>query len=187
MKLIKLLLLQFAVVSLFSCGAGKDENTEVSALTKEQMEIQIKDLEVKLYNDSSKIFNQSVADSVVKSYTDFVATYPKDEKASDYLFKAGEISMSMNRSLQAVKCFEQIVDNYPEYERAPYSLFLQAFIYDNQINNDNKAGEIYKAFINKYPDHAMVKDAEFSIQNLGKSDEELIKEFEAKLSKKGAN
>lgn len=186
MNSIKLFLLSFVAVFLFSCNSNKEENTEGATLTKEEMETHIKDLEAKLYGDSSNIFNSSISESVVQFYIDYVAAYPEDEKAPDYLFKAGEISMSMNRGPEAVKCFEQVGNNYPDYDKAPYSLFLQAFIFDNQMNDDKKAGEIYKAFIKKYPDHNMVKDAEFSIQNLGKTDEELIKEFEEKIAKEAA-
>jgi hypothetical protein len=34
------------------------------------------------------------------------------------------------------------------------------------------------SFLKKYPKHPYCKDAEMSIKNLGKTDEELIREFE---------
>ena len=59
-------------------------------------------------------------------------------------------------------------------------LFLQGFVYESQLHNIIRAKEAYTEFIRKYPRHQLAKDAQFSIENLGKSDEELIKMFEEK-------
>ncbi|MBA3901110.1 MAG: tetratricopeptide repeat protein, partial [Bacteroidetes bacterium] len=130
----------------------------------------------------SKMFNDSAANAVVELYSEYANTYPDDNLSAEYLFKAGEVSLGLNEPEKSLDYFKKVCDNFPDSEKASYSLFLQAYVLDNYIN-DILAGEVYKDFIEKYPDHQMVKDAEFSIQNLGKSDEQLIKEFEAKLKK----
>ena len=55
----------------------------------------------------------------------------------------------------------------------------KAFVLENQINDYDQAKNTYEVFIEEYPDHPMRDDAEYSIKNMGKSPEELIKEFEA--------
>jgi TolA-binding protein len=94
------------------------------------------------------------------------------------LFKAGDFSMGLEKSEQAIMYFDQIIANYPAFEKLPYCLFLKGFIYENQMGNMDQAKEVYLEFLNKYPDHEMAESARFSIKNLGKSPEELIKEFE---------
>ncbi|MDQ3192584.1 MAG: tetratricopeptide repeat protein [Bacteroidota bacterium] len=169
----------FSSAILFSCGEEKK-----SAFTKEQSQSQITDLEKELYS-GSKMFNDSAAIAVVELYNEYADTYPEDSLSADYLFKAGEVSMGLNQAERSLHYFKKVCDKYPEAEKASFSLFLQAYVLDNYIN-DRQAGEVYRSFIEKYPNHPMVKDAEFSIQNLGKSDEELIKEFQAKQNKEEA-
>ena len=54
---------------------------------------------------------------------------------------------------------------------------------DNFLNDDAKAKIIYEEVIAKYPNLSYANDAKAAINNLGKTDEELIKEFEKKNKK----
>ena len=86
--------------------------------------------------------------------------------------------MSMNWGKSSVDIINKFTEMYPDDKRIPEALFYKAFIYDNQLNDDAKAGECYRNFIKKFPSHAFASSAEASIKNLGKTDEELIREFE---------
>ena len=57
-------------------------------------------------------------------------------------------------------------------------MFFKAYIYENQIKNLEKAKEIYLQFIEKYPNDDFAKDAKIALQNLGKSPEQMVREFE---------
>ena len=81
---------------------------------------------------------------------------------------------------QAIQYFHRVNNDFVNYEKAPLSMFLEAFVYETQLFDTQKAGEIYKEFIVKYPKHELADDAQASINNLGKTPEELVKEFEAK-------
>ena len=63
-------------------------------------------------------------------------------------------------------------------------MFLQGFIYETQLNDTSKARVIYEQVIQKYPNTQFAIDSKASIDNLGKTPEQLIKEFEAKNKKK---
>jgi TolA-binding protein len=121
------------------------------------------------------------AKDMIALYADFVKKFPENTKAEDYLFKAGEVSMGAMQSNVAIKYFEQYYEKYPKADKAPYSLFMQGFIYETQVNNTEKAKWCYEKFISDFPAHKLAEDAKYSIANLGKSEEELIREFEAKL------
>ncbi|MCE3279043.1 MAG: hypothetical protein K0S44_1234, partial [Bacteroidetes bacterium] len=62
----------------------------------------------------------------------------------------------------------------------PESLYLQGYLLDNFLNDEVRAKAIYEQVIAKYPDMPYSADAKAAIKNLGKSDEELIKEFQKK-------
>ncbi|HET6243086.1 MAG: tetratricopeptide repeat protein [Bacteroidetes bacterium] len=176
----KLFYMLFTSAILMGCGeANKPE------LTKEEKQRNIEELQTKLYSDK-QLFNDSVALVVIEAYDQYATDFVDDDLSADYLFKAGEVSLALNQAMRSVEYFKRVCKQYPRHEKASISLFLQAYIYDNHINDDKMAEGFYREFIEKFPKHDMIKDAEFSIGNLGKSDEQLIKEFEAKQIKEEA-
>lgn len=148
---------------------------------QQKLEQAINSKEKELYGDSTMTVDFSKAKDMIALYSDFVKKYPEDPKSEDYLFKAGEVSMGAMQGNVAIKYFEKYYEKYPQADKAPYSLFMQGFIYETQLKNIEKAKESYEKFINDFPAHKLAEDAKYSIANLGKSEEELIREFEAKL------
>ena len=147
---------------------------------KEQILDRIENLENEIYKDNTASFNKKQAYTLIDSYKEFSEKYPKETKTPYFLFKAGELSMTMNLGSQAVVFFNQIENKYPEHQKYPLSIFYQAFVFENNLNNLKKAKEYYELFLKKYPKHELADDAEMSLKNLGKSPEEIIRSFEEK-------
>jgi TolA-binding protein len=120
------------------------------------------------------------ANELVAAYLDYAEKFKESPDAPDYLYKAADISLNINKSKEALDLYNRIIYQYPDYKKAPECLFLVAYIYENYMQNFGKAKEIYEMFIAKYPDHDFADDAAISIQNMGKSPEELIRMFEEK-------
>ena len=72
------------------------------------------------------------------------------------------------------------MNNYPDFDKTPQCLFLKGYIYENNLGDLDMAKSLYEEFLQKYPDDDFADDAEVSIKNLGKTPEQLIKEFEEK-------
>ncbi len=144
---------------------------------------QIDSMEKLLYANPDAGFNKVAAQKTVNVYANIVKDYPTTKLAADYLFKAGEISSSLNHSQEAIGFFKTVYENYPDFKKASYCLFLQAFIYENQLHQLGQAEQLYREVIKKFPEERISQDAKACIDNLGKTDEELIKEFEAKNKK----
>jgi outer membrane protein assembly factor BamD (BamD/ComL family) len=79
---------------------------------------------------------------------------------------------------RALNFFDQYLQDFPDGPKAPISLFFKAFIYENMMQNLDKARETYLLFIEKYPNDDFTKDAKLALMNLGKSPDELIRQFE---------
>lgn len=164
------------LVSLIACGETKVE--EAKDEKAELLKI-ISELEERLFANTEK-YDETAAHAIVKHYANFAENYPDDEKTPNFLFKAGEVAMSLNRSGEAVKYFTELNEKYPEFDKSAYAMFMVAFVYDTQIGDTTNAKIAYEKFIETYPNHEMVGDAQASIALLGKSPEDIIKEFEAK-------
>jgi outer membrane protein assembly factor BamD (BamD/ComL family) len=76
--------------------------------------------------------------------------------------------------------FDWIIDKYPTHSKAENSAFMKGFLFDNDIQDTALARKFYLEFIQKYPKSEFVDDAQMLINNLGKSEEEILEELQRK-------
>lgn len=145
---------------------------------------QITGLEKELYAAGSPIPDKDKVKEMLDLYTKFADTYPKDTLSPVFLFKASNLAMNTNQNDMAVLLLDRIINDYSDYSKLPETYFLKAFIYDNNIKNINKAREAYTLFLQKFPKSDLANDASISLDNLGKTPEQIIKEFQAEALRK---
>ncbi len=187
-------------VSLFialacSCGNGSADNkAKVEADSARARAIRLAHPNKQMYVDqvtkaeqdmkSSKNFDRKIANNMIKAYLDYASTFPNDKESPDYYFRAGGIAVAAGNYDQGIVCYQTVANNYPDYKYVVEALYQEAMIYDSNLpGQDEKAKVIYEQIIKDYPKHKLAEDAKVAISNLGKSDEQLIKEFEAKNKK----
>jgi TolA-binding protein len=163
-----------SVLIVLACSSPQSEKKQ-----------EIKKMEDVLFSDDNKMVDREKAGELIKLYVSFADQFPDDKETPEYLFKAGDMSMNLNMPQKAIQVFDRILKDYSDYEKAPQCLFLKGYVYENEIGDMNTAKKLYEDFIAKYPDDEFADDAAVSIKNLGKSPEELIKEFEAKAKESG--
>ena len=172
MKNSVIILLVFSVILLVGCGQNSEKKKVLNRIAAS---------EAKIFGDSTAtIPDQKTGMEMIQAYTDYANAWPKDMISAEFLFKGAEIAMNLNLSGMAIESYNRILLNYPEFNKRPYCVFLQAFILENQMNQYDQAKARYQEFIDKYPDHILVKDARASIENMGKPIEELLKEWDKK-------
>jgi TolA-binding protein len=157
--------------SLYSCKSAKEKLKEDIAMNEQ-----------KLFSDSTTMLNMKTAEEVLTSYKEYAGKYPEDTIAPSYLFKAADLANGMRKYKEAIDLYSQLIEKYPAHRKAASSLFLQAFIYDNNLQDKEQAKKLYSEFLQKYPDHQLAQSAKISLEQLnsGMTDEELVKMFEAK-------
>jgi len=126
--------------------------------------------------------NRNAAMEYVDACEAFALGYPNSPETAENLFKSAEVAKSIRTFGKSLSLYDWILDKYPNYEKAPTAMFLKAFIIENNIKDDAKAKEIYLKFIASYPNHDLADDVEFLLENIGKSDEEILKMIEEKRS-----
>ena len=174
MKAIKNITLIIVAMLIFAaCGPTKD-----NTLTK------ISELEKQLFSSTNSSVNKEKANELVVLYLDFAEKFQEDSLSAEFLFKAADISMNIMESSKAIEIYDKIINNYPDYRKAPECLFLKGFVYENNLHDLVNAKRYYTEFIEKYPENDFANDAQMSLENLGKSPEELIREFEEKMKQR---
>ena len=74
---------------------------------------------------------------------------------------------------ESVALYERLLADYPESEHRGDALFLTAYIYGNELKQIEKARGIYSQFLDEFPGHKMAEAAQFDLNYLGKSEEEM--------------
>ena len=119
-------------------------------------------------------FNKPAADSLLQLYSAFIKKYPGDSLTRRYIFKAGNLYMTEGNGKSALEMFDNYMTTYPQDPKTPVCLFFKAFIYETIFNNLDKAQETYILFLEKYPRHELANDAKMSLNNLGKTPDQIV-------------
>ena len=147
-----------------------------SEIEKEQKKIE--GMEAELFNENAGMISPEQTEELILTYLNFADQYGQSAEAPEYLFRASDIAMNMGNFSMSLNLLSRIMKTYPDYPKVAQCLFLQGFIWENNIGNIEKARELYEQFLQKYPDNEFADDVELSLRNLGKTPEELIKMFE---------
>lgn len=103
----------------------------------------------------------------------------------DLMLKAAGLAKTIENPQKAIELYEKVADGLPQHPKAPTAFFMMGFVYENDLNDLPKAKSIYEAFLQKYPnDPDFADDAQTSLNMLGKSPEDIIKEFEKQEKQK---
>ncbi len=166
---VKIFLLPMVLLGLFSCGPSRNKDVA-----------RIHSIETRLFSPKSTSLDKEAADSLLTLYSAFIKNFPADSNTQRYIFKAGNLYMNMGKGKQAIEMFDQYRASYPNNPRSALCLFFTAYIYENILKNLDKAQESYILFIEKYPRHDFADDAQMALNNLGKTPDQMVKEFEMK-------
>ncbi|MBP9197667.1 MAG: tetratricopeptide repeat protein [Saprospiraceae bacterium] len=108
----------------------------------------------------------------------FALVYSADKMAAEYLFRAAEMSRAISGFSKMMSLYDWIYQYFPDYKKAPLALFLKGFAMDSEFKQPAEAKKIYDQFLLEFPNDSLAKDVTFLLKNLGKSDEEILKEIE---------
>jgi hypothetical protein len=170
MRLFSILLLSITVLA--ACQSPKEKSLKA-----------IKDLEG---NDSA--FSNELMLQLKTAYVDFAMAYPDDEQTPEFMFKAAQRSIVLQQDNEAVDLLLQISSKYPKSNYVEDATFLMAYTYENNLHDLVRAKAAYEEFLQKFPNGELAQDAKISLENLGKTPEEIIPAFnEDSLASAGVN
>lgn len=99
----------------------------------------------------------------------------------DLLLKAAGLAKTVENPQKAIELYRKVAEGLPKHPKAPTALFMIGFVYENDLNDLAKAKSTYEAFLKQYPnDPDFADDAQTALSLLGKSPDDIIKEFEQK-------
>jgi TolA-binding protein len=112
---------------------------------------------------------------VVQAYELVAADHPKSEQAEQALFRAAELrSQYLNDIPGAVALYKRHAEHFPAAPKAPTALFMVGYLYNNVLLKPDSAEFVYKKFLELYPQSELATSAQYELQTIGKTPEELI-------------
>lgn len=115
---------------------------------------------------------------IAETYANLLEKSNPDKKV-DLLLMAGALAKTIGNPNKAVQLYYNVGEKMPDHPKAPTALFMQAFVYENDLQDMQKAKAAYELFLQRYPnDPDYADDARTALQLLGKSPEEIIRQFE---------
>lgn len=162
----KILLILSIALMMASCG---------QKMTVEE----INKLESQVFAKGINVEKENIV-KLVDAYVLYAKQNPDDIKSPEYLFKALDVAVGINAEgpQKAIDIADIMIEQYPNFEMTPMAMFLKGFVYENMMNDNDKALDTYRHFLERYPNSPLADDVESSIKNVGIPLEELIKTFE---------
>ena len=162
----KILLILSLALMMASCG----QKMTVEEINKLESQVFAKDVKVEKEN----------VVKLVDAYVLYAKQNPNDSHSPEYLFKALDVAVGINAEgpQKAIDIADVMIEQYPDFEMTPMAMFLKGFVYENMMNDNEKALDTYHQFLEKYPNSPLVNDVKSTIENIGLTPEELIKKFE---------
>lgn len=158
---------------LFACLLACSDEKQVSDLASA-----ISALEAEVGKGTQT--NNVQLEELLAKYEEYAALKGADNQLiAAHWLRAGEMSARLQQFDRALGYYDKLLNEMPESPKAPRALFMKAYTLDNFMGKLEEAKKTYELFLEKYPEDDFADDAQFSLKNLGKSPEEIVKEFEA--------
>ena len=133
-------------------------------------------------------FDLAIAKDYIVKAEEFGNGYPEDPMATELLYKAGLIAMTVAKASKnpeetefyaekAIAIFDDLQKVYPEFSGIKHCILNKGIVYDDILHDYRSAEAVYRTFIARYPSDTMAVNIESYLQYLGKSPEEIMAEF----------
>lgn len=167
-----LLVVISAILLMGSCGEGK----------KVQEQHSVSELEQMIMTSVNTKESDSLSHLLIAALRLELKSDQDDKKIMENMFKIANLYYSLKDFDKAIDVCENIVKAYPNGEITPQAIFFEAVIYQFDKQMYGKANMLYDKLITQYPTSIQAQEAEKMIENLGLTEDELIKKFESNNS-----
>lgn len=140
----------FLLLGLFACEPAPPDQDAIKQ--------EIAGLESEIRSNPTNL-DTGKALKVVDLYLQFQRLYPQDSLSPEYLFKAADVSRGTGRFEQALHLLKSFELAYPMHPRKAVCIFLQGYIYQNDLSSFALADQAYQRFLEDFPNHPLAPEA----------------------------
>ncbi len=123
----------------------------LSLLIKDNTQLDTGDVAMKKFADIDLLIFQNKKFEALDSLEKLKEQFPNHPIVDEIFFRQAKLKMEMGDFQEAISLLQNVVDNFGEDILGDDALFLIGTIYDDQLNEKEKAKEIFQSFLTKYP------------------------------------
>ncbi|GAA0891983.1 tetratricopeptide repeat protein [Fulvivirga kasyanovii] len=131
----------------------------LSLLIKDNIAFDSTETAMKKYAAIELLLFQNKIAPALRAIEDMREEYAGHSLSDELLWKEAEIQKKLGHFDIAISLLQQIVDKYDDDILSDDAYFTIGSIYDRQLNDAEKAMEIYRTFLTKYPGSVYVAEA----------------------------
>src|SRR5690606_24183302 len=129
-----------ALVAIFSACQAQEPDLNSSIL---KMETEIK---------KHAEMDTAIAKDLTDAYMEYAKVNPQDSLSPIYLSRAADIYKEMDgKALKAVNVYNKIVVEYKDHPLAARSVFMIGYVFDEKLQDKDRAARSYQHFLETYP------------------------------------
>lgn len=132
---------------------------QLSVFMLDNLGLDTTQLPMQMYARADLDVYQNKLDQALKTLDSITAIYPTHALADDILYEKAQISLKRKDFTGAVTYLQQVIDNYGKDILADDATFTLADLYEHQLNDKQKAMDLYKSIILNYKDSIYVVEA----------------------------
>jgi len=150
---------QFDILKSSTSKLIANDALDLSAFIMENMGLDSNTTALALYaNADLLVFQNKFKEAFVK-LDSILLVYPQHTLTDDVYYLKAKIYRQKKEYDKAIEMYNLVIDKFPEDIRADNSIYELADMYENQLNNKDKAKELYEKLYTKYSNSVFATDA----------------------------
>lgn len=139
---------QFSILKAATTRLVSNDAIDMSIFIMDNMGLDTTDIPLKMYSESELYTVQNRHEEAFEKLDSIMEIYPEHDLEDDVLYQKANLYFKMREYSKALDLYTKVYENYPEEIRADNSLYNAAELYDYQLQDPEKAKELYeKLFI----------------------------------------
>ncbi|MFC1477098.1 tol-pal system YbgF family protein [candidate division KSB1 bacterium] len=119
-----------------------------------------------------------LAGSIIGAFLIFGKQMTEEE-----LFNTAKDKFGQGAIQESIDLYQELMEKYPESQYLGDAVFMIGYLNANHLQDYATAKIYYERLIAEFPDHGFVPSAQFELEHLGKSPEDLEQLLQDKINK----
>ena len=150
---------QFKVLKASTSKLIANDALDLSVFITDNLGLDTTAIPLSKYAQADLAIFQNKFDLAFEKLDSIVETYPEHGLEDDVWYSKAQVYLKQREYPKAVEMFDKIIEKYPEEIRTDNSLFALGNLYENQLNDLEKAKEIYEKIFIDYSNSTFAVEA----------------------------
>lgn len=150
---------QFDVLKASTSKLIANDALDLSVFIMDNLGLDSTDEALRLYANSDMLTFQNRFDEAFVKLDSLVQLFPEHSLEDDVIYSKAAIYMKLRKYETAAALYQEIIEKYPEEIRADNALFALAELNENQLENTDKAMELYEKIFIDYSNSTFAVEA----------------------------